>query len=134
MDNAGTFPIAGLQITAAMPQKILLPPTPRDLSGMSSVTLTMNFKYGSGSGTVTPIIATTLDEGTVWCQIARWDLATSSVLKWCTLTAAPTPIAAYADLASEGILNGLLGDQLALLLAVTGSYQNTTLDIRASVR
>jgi hypothetical protein len=134
MDNAGTFPLAALQINAAMSQKILLPVTPIDLSGMSSVTLTMNFKFGSGSGTVTPIVATTLDGGTVWYQIARWDLTNASVLKWCNLTAAPIGITAYADLAAEGITNGLLGDQLALFLAVTGAYTSTTLDIRASVR
>lgn len=132
MDGAGSYTLAALQIQAAQTQKILNPTV--GLDGMAGVTLTMNFKFGSGSGTVTPIVATTLDSGTVWYQIARWDLTTSSVLKWVNLTAAPTSIAAYADLSSEGILNGLLGDQLALFITVTGSYQNSTLDVRASVR
>ncbi|SRR5258708_2992080 len=132
MDNAGTFAIATPQIGAAMTQKIISPIV--GLNGMSGVTLTMNFKFGSGSGTVTPIVATSLDGGTVWYQIARWDLTNASVLKWCNIAAVPAGIASYADLAAEGFTNGLLGDQLALFLAVTGSYQNTTLDVRASVR
>lgn len=135
MDTAGAYTLGALQISAAQTQKLLLPTTALDLSGMSSVTLTMNFKFGSGSGTVTPVVVTTLDGGTVWYQIARWDLTNSSTLKFCNISAvAQANITAYADLASEGVLNGLLGNQLGLLLTVTGAYQNTTLDIRASVR
>jgi hypothetical protein len=134
MNNAGTFTLAALQITAAKTLALLSPTT--DLDGMAGVTLTMNFKYGSGSGTVTAIVATTLDGGTVWHQIARADFANASALKYCSLgsEADVAGIALYADLGAEGVNNGLLGNQLALMLAVTGSYQNTTLDVRASVR
>src|SRR5258708_6884192 len=90
MDNAGTFAIATPQIGAAMTQKIISPIV--GLNGMSGVTLTMNFKFGSGSGTVTPIVATSLDGGTVWYQIARWDLTNASVLKWCNIAAVPAGI------------------------------------------
>lgn len=133
MLNAGPFaPLASLSILAPMAQSRLTPII--GLDGMVGVTLTANFKFGSGGSTATAIIATTLDGGTVWYQIARWDFATASRSTYCTLTAAAAAITSYADLASEGVNNNLLGNQLAVLLSSTGTYANTTLDIRAMPR
>lgn len=133
MDNAGPFaPLASLSILAPMAQKLLTPIV--GLDGMAGVTLVGNFKYGSGGSAVTAIVATTLDGGTVWYQIARWDFTTASLVRWCNLTAAPVANSSYADLASDGVTNGLLGNQLALLLSSTGTYANTVLDVRAIPR
>src|SRR5258708_34578844 len=110
MDNAGTFAIATPQIGAAMTQKIISPIV--GLNGMSGVTLTMNFKFGSGSGTVTPIVATSLDGGTVWYQIARWDLTNASVLKSRNIAAGPAGGAAHADLLAAGSTAGASSGQL----------------------
>lgn len=133
MLNTGPFAsLASLSILGPMLQSRLTPIV--NLDGMAGVTLTANFKYGSGGTTCTAIVATTLDGGTVWYQVARWDFALTSLNKYCTLTAAPAGITSYADLASEGVNNNLLGNQLAVLLSSTGTYANTTLDIRAMPR
>jgi hypothetical protein len=133
MNNTGPFaPLASLSILAPMAQSRLTPIV--NLDGMLGVTLTANFKYGSGGATCTAIVATTLDGGTVWYQVARWDFAMLSRSAYCNLTAGVAGITAYADLASEGVNNNLLGNQLALLLSSTGTYASTVLDVRACPR
>lgn len=133
MNNVGPFaPLASLSILGPMLQSRLTPIG--CLDGMVGVTLTANFKYGSGGTTCTAVVATTLDGGTVWYQIARWDFAMLSRSTYCNLTAGAAGITSYVDLASEGVNNNLLGNQLALLLSSTGTYANTVLDVRACPR
>lgn len=133
MINAGTWTLAALQISAAMSLK-LLTPTP-GLQGMSACNLEANFQYGSGGATASAIVATTFDGGSTWRHVARWDFTTATAVKWCNLNALTSKgVAVYADLASEGVTDGLLGDQLAVYLLSTGAYVNTTLSVRASVR
>lgn len=133
MDNPGVFTLAALQIAGAMPEALLTPIT--DLDGMTAVTLEADFKYGSGAGTVIAIVATSFDDGVTWRHVARFDFANASAVKHCNLEGLLSlGITSYADLAAEGVNDGRLGNQLALLLATTGSYTNSTLAVRASVR
>jgi hypothetical protein len=133
MDNADVFVLAALQIGAAAAQKLLSPAT--GLEGMSSVSLEATFQFGSGSGTVTAIVATTMDDGTSWRHIARFDFDTSSAVKQANVQAAAAKgITVYADLDAEGVNDGFLGDQLAVLLTTTGNYSNSVLSVRAAVR
>jgi hypothetical protein len=103
---------------------------------MTAVTLDFDFKYGSGGSTVSVIVATSFDGGTTWRHIARVDFTTASAVKQCNLEGLLSKgITAYADLASEGVNDGVLGDMLAVLLTTTGTYAGgTTLAVRASVR
>jgi hypothetical protein len=133
MDNPGVYTLAALQIGAAMPQSLLTPIT--ELDGMTAVTLEADFSYGSGGTTCIAIVATTFDGGTTWRHIARFDFATASLNKQCNLEGMLSKaVTVYADLAAEGVNDGVLGDQLALILTTTGAYVNTTLSVRASVR
>ncbi|MES5483578.1 hypothetical protein QMZ05_12540 [Bradyrhizobium sp. INPA03-11B] len=133
MDNAGTFNLGALQITAAKPLSILTPIL--SLDGMSAVSLEANFQYGTAGATCSAIVATSFDEGVTWRHIARFDFTTASAVKTANIQAlAAKGVAAYADLSAEGVNDGLLGDQLALLIVSTGTYQNTTLSVRAAVR
>lgn len=133
MDNAGTFTLAALAIGAAKTLSLLTPIT--DLDGMQAVTLEANFQYGSSGTTCSAIVATTLDGGTTWRQIARFDFTTATAVKVANLNGhLSKAVTAYVDLASEGVLDGILGDQLAVYLVSTGTYVNTTLSVRASVR
>jgi hypothetical protein len=137
MDNSGVFTLAALQIGAAMPASLLEPQPdgPADLSGMTAVTLDFDFKYGSGGATVVAIVCTSFDGGTTWRHIARVDFGTASRAAQCNLEGLLSKgITSYADLAAEGVNDGLLGNQLALILTTTGTYANTTLAVRASVR
>jgi hypothetical protein len=133
MNNPGVYPLCALQIIAAMPTPKLVTPI-IDLDGMTAVSLEANFQYGSGSGTVTPIVATSFD-GINWRHIARFDFANASRVAVANLSGLLSKaVANYADLVVEGVNDGILGDRLAVLLTSTGAYQNTTLSIRASVR
>jgi hypothetical protein len=133
MDNAKVYPLAVVQLAAAMPQSLLTPIT--NLGGMTAVTLDVDFRYGSGSGTASIIVATSFDNGTTFRHIARFDFATASAVKQCNLEGLLSMgVTAYADLASEGVNDGVLGDQLAAIITTTGTYSGTTLAVRASVR
>lgn len=133
MDNANVYPLASLAIGAARSLSILTPIT--DLDGMEAVTLEANFQYGSGGTTCSAIVATTFDGGTTWRHIARFDFTTSAAVKVANLNGQLSKaVTVYADLASEGVLDGVLGDQIAVLVQSTGTYVNTVLSVRASVR
>jgi len=133
MDNAGVYSLASLGISAARALSILTPIV--DLDGMSSVSLEVNFQYGSGGTTCSAIVATTFDGGTTWRHVARFDFTTSASVKVANIQAsAANAIGAYADLSTEGVSDGVLGNQLAVLVVSTGTYANTTLSVRASVR
>jgi hypothetical protein len=133
MNNANVYPLAALAIGAARSLSILTPVV--DLDGMEAVTIEANFQYGSGGTTCSAIVATTFDGGTTWRHIARFDFTTTGAVKVVNLNGhLSKAVTAYADLASEGVLDGVLGDQLAVLVQSTGTYVNTVLSVRASVR
>lgn len=133
MNNPGVFTLAALSISAAKPLALLTPI--EDLDGMTAVTLEANFQYGSGGATCSAIVVTSFDGGTTWRHVARFDFTTAAAVKVANLSGLLSKaVTAYADLASEGVNDGLLGDQLAVYLVSTGTYVNTTLSVRASVR
>lgn len=133
MNNAGVFTLAALPISAARSLS-LLTPIP-SLEGMTAVSLEANFQYGSGGTTCSAIVATSFDGGTLWRHIARFDFTTATAVKTANLSGLLSKaVAAYNDLAAEGVNDGILGAQLAVYLVSTGTYVNTTLSVRASVR
>ncbi|MCK1322146.1 hypothetical protein IVA94_14845 [Bradyrhizobium sp. 156] len=133
MNNANVYPLAALAIGAARSLSILTPVA--DLDGMEAVTIEANFQYGSGGTTCSAIVATTFDGGTTWRHIARFDFTTATAVKVANLNGhLSKAVTAYVDLASEGVLDGVLGDQLAVLVQSTGTYVNSVLSVRASVR
>jgi hypothetical protein len=133
MDNPNVYTLAALQISAALPQSLLTPAA--DLDGMSAVSLDVKFGYGAGSGTVSVIVVTSFDGGSSLRHIARFEFANADAVKTANLSGLVSKgITAYADLSAEGVNDGLLGDMLAVLLTTTGSYTDSTLSVRASVR
>lgn len=133
MNSAGVYSLASLQISAARSLALLTATT--DLDGMQSASLEVNFQYGSGGTTCSAIVATSFDSGTTWRHVARFDFTTSTSVKIANIQAsAAKAVGAYADLASEGVNDGVLGSQLAVYVVSTGTYVNTTLSVRASVR
>lgn len=133
MDNANVYTLAALQIAAAIPQSLLKPIV--NLAGMSAVSLDVKLAYGAGSGTVSVIVVTSFDGGASLRHVARFDFTNADAIKTANLSGLVSKgITAYADLAAEGVNDGLLGDMLAVLLTTTGNYTDTTLSVRASVR
>lgn len=133
MDNPDVYTLAALQIDVAK-DAILTPIL--SLEGMKAVSLEAVFKYGSGGTTCAAIVLTSFDGGTTWRQIARFDFTTASATKIGNLSGLLSKaIAAYADLNSEGVNDGILGDMLAARVISTGTYAGSTaLSLRASVR
>lgn len=106
------------------------------LDGMGSLTVWANFDYGSGGTTCAVIVQTSLDQGTNWIDIIRFDFTTSDSKKHATVgvfaNAAP---AALAALGSEGKLDHILGDRIRAKITSTGTYAgSTTVSVRAAVR
>lgn len=133
MDAAGVYSLASLPLTVARPLSLLSPIT--GLGGMSSASLEVNFQWGSGGATCSVIVATTFDNWTTARHIARFDFTTATAVKVANIQAsAVKAVAAYVDLSAEGVNDGILGDQIAAYIISTGTYSNTTLSVRASVR
>src|SRR6185369_18093939 len=110
MDNPDVYALAALQIDT--PKDAILTPI-LSLEGMKAVSLEASFKYGSGGTTCVAIVLTTFDGGTTWRQIARFDFTTASATKVANLSGLLSKaVAVYADLNSDGVNDGLLGDRL----------------------
>lgn len=133
MDNPGGFSLAAVQLGAALSAVALTPIT--DLDGMTAVTIEFDFKGGTGGSSATAVVQTSLDKGTTWRDIARADFANTAAVKHCNLEGLLSKgITSYADLAAEGVYDGVLGSQLRAVITSVGTYSDTTLAVRVSVR
>lgn len=132
MDSPGLKTLAALPVTAA--QSAVALTAQGDLAGMTAVTLEASFQYGSG-GTSCSVVVQTIFDDTNWRDIARFDFTMATAVKHCNLEGLLSKaVTAYAPLASEGVYDGVLGDQLRAVVTSVGAYVNTVLSVRASVR
>lgn len=131
--NPGVYTLASRAITvplSAEAQTVI-----DSLDGMTAISLEASLAYGSGGATCIAVVQTSFDGGTTYRDIARFDFATATAVKQCNLEGLLSKaIAAYVALASEGVIDGMLGDRLRVVITSTGTYVNTTLTVRASVR
>lgn len=99
-----------------------------NLGGMSRLTLSARLAYGSGGTTIIAVVQTSLNQGTTWIDIARFDFATAGLEKVMNLTTNTSLTSPYTviDLAAEGGLNNVLGDQLRAVVTSTGTYTGST--------
>lgn len=105
------------------------------LDGVTAVTLEANWAYGSGGTSVVAVVQVTLDGGTNWRDVARFDFSTASAVKVANLSGLTAKgVTSYAALGSEGVLDGVLGNQMRVVLTSVGAFSNSTLSIRASLR
>lgn len=127
------YTLASLGITTALSASAQT--AIEDLEGMASVTLEAAFGYGSGGSTAKVWVQTSFDGGTTWRDVALFEFTTASAVKVANLQAnAAKAVTAYAALSSEGVIDGVLGDRLRAVVTTTGTYANSTLAVRASVR
>lgn len=131
MRNPGVVTLAALTVTTALSSVAQAAITGRD--GVSACGLMCEFTYGSGGTSCNVIVQTSLDGGTTWFDIARFDFTTSSAKKYANLqTIAAKAITAYAALSSEGLNDGLLGPRFRAVVTSVGTYAaSTTLALRA---
>lgn len=133
LTSPGLYTLATAQITVAQSAAAQTPVT--SLDGANQVTLEAALAYGSGGTSVDVVVQTTMDGGTTWRDIAHFSFTTTSAVKYAVINGAVSKgITAYSDLTVEGVNDGLLGNQLRAVITSVGTYTNTTLSIRASVR
>lgn len=131
--NPGVYTLAALSITTAVTGSAQT--ATDDLDGASAVTVECNFQYGSGGTTAFGVVQTTFDGGATWRDIARCDFTTATRVVHFNLNGQLSKGAtAYAALGSEGVIDGVLGNQLRAVITSTGTYANTVLSVRVSVR
>ena len=109
-----------------------------DLDGMTAVTLAFRLAYGSGGTSVKAYVQTSLDQGNIWIDIATIAFFTVSehqVVNLSGLTPKTTPVTpSDGALTDDTCVDGVLGDRLRTKIVITGTYANTVLAVRASVR
>lgn len=107
------------------------------LDGMVGATISANFVWGSGSGTLKVIVYTTINQGITWIEVARLAFAAASKETVINLTNAPrtTPYAPIA-LSDDSSVDGILGDRfkVSILKAGTVYAGNTSLSVRLNAR
>lgn len=134
MNAPGSFTLFAAQITAALAAQAQT--AIEDLDGMLSMSLVARFVYGSGGTSVAALVQTSLDGGTTWFDIARFDFTTSSATKCANLSGLTyKAAAAYASLSAEGQNDGLLGPMVRAVITSVGTYAGgTLLDLRMVAR
>lgn len=134
MNNPGTYVLFAGAITAAMTSEAQTEIV--DLDGMLSASIVARLAYGSGGTSIAAIVETSMDGGTAWYHVARFDFTTSTATKYANLSGLTAKAAAsYAALASEGVNDGLIGPIFRANLTTVGTYAgNTVLDIRMACR
>ncbi len=133
MDNPGTYPLIATALTGAVAAQAA---TEVDsLDGMNAVTLLAEMLGGSGGTSINLLAQTTLDGGTTWLDIALFTFANTAGKKWAVLQGnAAKAVAVYTALAAEGVNDGLLGPAIRGVITSVGTYANTTVSLRATVR
>lgn len=145
MNNPGVYNLGDRTITAALTDQVVTEGSAISgaaqsfvdrLYGMKSVSLWVEFDYGSGGATCIVVVQTSLNQGDDWIDIARFDFATADSKKHANISADPAAApAAMAALGAEGKLDGILGDRLRAKITSTGTYAgNTSVSVRAVAR
>lgn len=134
MNAPGAYTLAAATITGALTAQAQT--AIEDLDGMLSMTVVARFVYGSGGTTAVVLIETSLDGGTIWHSVARFDFTTSSAVKYANLSGLTyKAAAALPALGSEGQNDGVLGPTVRAVLTTTGTYAGgTLLDVRMVAR
>lgn len=133
LTNPGVYNLAVAQITVAQTAAAQTPIA--SLDGATAASIEAAFGYGSGGTSCDVVVQTSLDGGTTWRDIAHFTFTTASAVKYANLSGLTAKgITAYADLAAEGVNDGLVGNQLRAVITSVGTYANTTLSVRVSVR
>ncbi|QXX74242.1 hypothetical protein [Methylovirgula sp. HY1] len=130
--NGGAFQI-GAPATATSD-----PTSGCDLAGITALTLQFAFKFGSGSGTVTAYVQTSLDQGQSWIDIAAVQFTNASstqIVNLSGLVPQTTPLTpTQGTLAAGTCVDGVLGDRVQAVVVTTGAYQNSLLNLTGVAR
>ena len=133
MLNPNVYTLCAKQLTAAVSAEAQSPIV--NLDGMQAVTLEARLIYGSGGTSVIARVQTSFDEGQTWRDVARFDFATTSLVKWANISGlSPKGVSTLTALGAEGVTDGLLGDRLRVEVTSVGAYVDTVLSVKAAAR
>jgi hypothetical protein len=141
--SVGTYNLGDTSITSALTNQVITAGVSEagvaqafldNLEDMEQLSVFVNFVWGSGGTTCIVIVQTTFDDVN-WIDIARFDFATASASKVCTLSGELSKgITSVAALGAEGVNDGVLGAKLRAKVTSTGTYAgNTSVSVRAEV-
>lgn len=136
MNNPGDYSLADLAITSALASVAQTPI--QNLEGILAATILARFAYGTGGTTAKAWVQTTLDDGQTWIDIACFAFTTASGVKVINLsgltpvTTAITP--SDGAMADNTVQDGILGSAMRVKVATTGTYANTIISVKVSVR
>lgn len=134
MDAPGIYSLGDFQVAAAATQS---GDPVTGFEGMLAASISARLAYGSGGTTAVVVVATSLDQGGSWIDIARFDFATAGAEKAANLsglTPRTTPYAAI-PLAAEGSVDGIFGDRFKATVTSVGVYAGSTVvSVRMSAR
>lgn len=137
MDEAGSFPLlfsgADLSITNA---GTYTGDWLDNLDGMLSATVQIDFRGGTGGTNAKVYVQTSIDDGNTATDIACLVFTGSGrkLVNFSTTNSAGPLDATDGTLDDDSVLDGVLGDRLRLKVVGTGTWVNTTLAGRVSVR
>ena len=132
MASPGDYTLFAAAITTALTASAQTPI--EDLEGMTSAVLVATMLGGTGGTSIALVAQISIDGGTTWLDVARFDFLTTAATKWATLDfTKEKAVAAYAALASEGVNNSLRGAMMRAVVTSVGTYTNTTASLRVSV-
>ncbi|SDF83779.1 hypothetical protein [Thalassobaculum litoreum] len=122
------MPLFGTQeITTALTGEVVA--TKTGFTGKSWVAFELIFTYGSGGTDVDVDMETSLDEGSTWIKIARFNETTSTDRAYMTCLAAAAVSSAVSISAAPSdntARSGILGDRLRMVVTSTGTYAGST--------
>ena len=136
MRNPGDSSLCDQAITTALSSVALTPV--QDLEGILAATILARFAYGSGGTSTKAYVQVTLDGGATWVDVACFAFAQASgtrVINLSGLTPKTTPLTpSDGALADDTFVDGVLGSAMRVKLVTVGTYSNTILSVKASVR
>lgn len=136
MLNPGDYSLCDLGVTTALSGVAQTPI--QNLQGIFAATIEAKLYYGSGGTSLKAWVQVTLDDGATWIDIACFAFTTSSAVKVINLsgltpkTTAVTPT--DGALADDTCVDGVLGSAMRVKLTSTGTYSNTIISVKVSVR
>lgn len=136
MLNPGDYSLCDLSITTALSGVAQTPI--QNLDGILAATIEARFAYGSGGTTAKAWVQVSPDDGATWIDIANFAFTTASATKVINLsgltpvTTAITPT--DGAMADNTVQDGILASLMRVKVTTTGTYSNTILSVKVSVR
>ena len=138
MQNAGHFALCAETVTTARTAAVVTSASGASgalqayidrLDGILAALIEFRFTYGSGGTSGYAIVETSLDGGTSWIEVARFDFTTASKTRIVNLSALTPRTALYdpAALSADSAIDGVLGPLWRCRLTSVGTYAGSTL-------